>query len=444
MNGELFGDALAHGLGGRQALPLPLGLMLRGTVVALLASFLGLGLLWRTPRLRGAAAGRAVPHSIERLVDSATLAVLLRTLGLIATGYVAIAALFGRADALNPFPYVVYVLFWVGLVPASLLLGPVWRRLNPLRTLHLLAARLLRRDPARGVVALPESVGYWPAAVSLLSFVWLELAAPGGATVPVVRTYVVVYAAVHLAGAFVFGSRWFDRADGFEVYSGMIGRLAPWGRREDGRIVLRNPLDGIATFGAAPGVVAFVAVCLGSTAFDGLTGSPVWIRAVQGSGIPMVVPATLGLLLSIGFVVGTYGVATLLAGRHARHGRTSMPGVFAHTLIPIIVGYIVAHYLSYLIIQGQQALILLSDPLGTGANWLGTADNGIDYTILAPSAVALIRVIAVVGGHIVAVVSAHDRAVSMFPRRRAVAGQLPMMVLMIGYTVGGLLLLFAA
>lgn len=434
---------LAHGVGGRQALPLPFGLVLRGAAVALLASFLALGMLWRTPRLRGRAAGRPLPYALGRTIDSRWLAVLLRACGLVATGYVAVAAVFGRDDALNPTPYAVYVLFWVGIVPASLLLGPIWRAVNPLRTIHRGIAWLLRIDPQRGLAPMPRWLGYWPAAVSLLSFVWMELAAPGGSTVPVLRLYFGVYGLVHLVAACCFGRRWFAVGDGFEVYSTLIARLCPFGRREDGRLVARNPLDGVATFAAAPGIVGLIAVCLGSTAFDSLSGAPAWVRVTQGLGIPTAATATLGLVAMVCVVAVSYGGATLLAGKRARYGRAAVPGALAHTIVPIIVGYVIAHYFSFLIFQGQQAIILLSDPLGTGANLFGTATRGVDYTLLPQSATALVEVIAIVGGHIVGVVSAHDRAVALLPRRQAIMGQLPLLVLMIGYTVGGLVLLFA-
>ena len=119
-------------------------------------------------------------------------------------------------------------------------------------------------------------------------------------------------------------------------------------------------------------------------------------------------------------------------------------GEFAHTLVPIVVGYVVAHYWSLLVLIGQQTVIQLSDPLGTGANWLGTGGRGIDPTLADATLVAVLQVCAVVTGHVLGVVLAHDRAVRLLPRRHAVVGQLPMLVLMVGYTVGGLCLLFAA
>jgi hypothetical protein len=94
-------------------------------------------------------------------------------------------------------------------------------------------------------------------------------------------------------------------------------------------------------------------------------------------------------------------------------------------------------------LEGQRTLALLSDPLGIGADWLGTVARPVDETLVTPSGVAILQVAAVVVGHIAGVVAAHDRAVRLFSARTAVAGQLPLLVLMVGYTLTGLTLLFA-
>lgn len=435
---------LAHGIGGRQNLPLPFELLVQGAVLALLVSFLGLGLLWRTPRLRAGAAGLALPMPVQRAADNRWVRRALRALGLAVTGFVAVAAVLGPDDPRNPAPYAVYVLFWVGVVALSLLFGPVWRLLNPLRAIHTLLAALTRIPADRGLVPLPGGLGYWPAALSLLSFVWLELAAPAGGSTSVLIGYFAGYAAVHLTAALTFGNRWFAAGDGFEVYSTMVGRLAPFGRRDDGRLVVRNPLDGAATFGPAPGIVALIAVLLGSTFFDSVSGSPTWIQLIQGLPIPEALSATVGLLVVIAGVAFSFVAATLLAGRIGRQDRRTVPALLAHSVIPIIVGYVVAHYFSLLLFEGQRAVVLLSDPLGTGADLLGVAGATVDYGLVSATTIALVQVVAVVVGHVLAVVSAHDRAVALFPLTQAVVGQLPLMALMALYTIGGLALLFAS
>ncbi len=436
---------LAHGVGGRQDLPIPLSYAVTGAVVTLLVSFLALGLLWPRPRLHGGAAGRPVPARLQAALDSPACRWALRLVGLALTGYVGLAALAGPDLATNPTAGAVYVLLWVGLVPASVLLGPVWRLINPLRTVHLVLARLLGTPPDDGIRPLPKRLGYWPAAGGLLAFVWLELVAPDRTTLPVLRAWLGTYAAVHLLAALTYGARWFDRGDAFEVYSGLLGRLSVLGRRVDGRLVLRSPLDGLAGLTPAPGLVAVVAVVLGSTAYDGLSNAPQWVAVQQGGASPTLL-GTAGLAGAIGVVAATFGPAAAASGWLAggdSPARAGLPGEFAHTLVPIALGYLVAHYYSLLVLEGQRTLVQLTDPLGTGADWLGLADRAVDSSLVSPTGVATLQVSAVVAGHVLGVVLAHDRAVRLFPRRLAVAGQVPLVQVMIVYTVAGLLLLFA-
>ncbi len=419
-----------------------------GAAVALVVSFLALVLLWRTPRLHPAAAGVPLPVTAERVLDSAPVRVALRALGLLITAYVGIAAVFGRDDALNPTAGAVYVLLWIGVPLLSVVFGPVWRLLNPIRTLHLGLVRLIGTDPEAGLAALPRSWGYWPAAASLFAFVWLELVAPENTTLPVLRLFFAAYLVVHLLAASYWGSRWFDRGEGFEVLSTLVGRLSPLGRRADGRLVLRSPLAGVAGTPAGPGLFAVVGVLLGSTAFDSFSSSPTWVNLVQEGSLSPTLVASLGLTAAVAGVTAAFAGAAALTGLGRSTGSAGSVGpiaaALAHTLVPIVVGYLIAHYWSLLVLIGQQTVIQLSDPLGTGADWLGTGGRGIDSTLAGATVVAVIQVSAVVVGHVLGVVLAHDRVIRLVPPERAVLGQLPLLALMVGYTVGGLTLLFAA
>jgi hypothetical protein len=439
------GQILAHGLGSREDLPIPLHYAVIGAVVALLVSFLALGVLWREPRLRPREAGRPLPPGVQRVLDGRPLRTGLRVLGLVMAAYVVMAATLGRDDALNPTAGTVYVLVWVGVPLLSVLLGPVWRLVNPLRGVHWVLSMLLRTRPEQGLARYPRRLGYYPAALSLLAFVWLELVAPENTSLRVLRTFFAVYLAVQLLGATYYGSRWFGRADGFEVFSSLAGRLSVLGRRpSDGRLVLRDPLSGVAGTPVAPGLFAVVGVLLGTTAYDSFSGSPWWVVRVQESSWNPRWLETLALLASVGLVIALFAGAASLSGRGAGLPASRAVGEFAHTLVPIVMGYVVAHYWSLLVIIGQQTVIQLSDPLGNGSNWLGTGGRGIDSRLADPTLVATLQVCSVVVGHILGVVLAHDRAVSLLPRRNAVLGQLPMLVAMVAYTVGGLTLLFAS
>jgi len=432
---------LAHGVGGRSDLPVPLALALYAAGLAVVVSFMALVLLWRAPRLRGDAGGRPLPGPIQTVVDAPVLRWLLRGLVLALSVVVVAVALAGPPDSSrNLAPYALYVTLWVGLVPASLLFGPVWRIVNPLRALYAGLVRLT--GPAPSADKLP-AVGYWPAAFALLAFVWLELVPPGRAEPRTVGIFLVVYAVVQLVAALWFGPGWFARGDGFEVYSSLLGRLSPLGRREDGRLVVRSPLDGLDGVRQEPGLVAVVLVLIGSTGFDGLSRTQFWQEGAGREAYQSVVPGTFGLVMMIALAAVLYLGATFLAGAITRQESRLQPRLFAHSLIPIAAGYAIAHYFSLLLLDGQATWILASNPFAQdGIDLFGTYGRPIDYTAVSPRAIANVQVAAIVVGHVVGVVLAHDRAVRTSPQR-ATAGQLPLVTVMVAFTVGGLGLLLS-
>ncbi|MEV8535044.1 hypothetical protein [Streptomyces sp. NPDC051211] len=478
------GQSLAHGVGSTHDLPISPFYAFAGAFTALFVSFLALGLLWSTSRFRGDRSGRPLPERLQLLIDAPATRTALRVLGLAATVFVLLHLLLGPDDPdRNPAPGAVYVLLWVGLVPASLLLGPVWRLLNPLRTLHGLLVRARHRKPGRrppggpatepgdavpagrpagdavpgdAVPAgrpfpaapgtrpaddppvgaapvgrpLPPRLGIRPAALGLVGFTWLELVAPDPASTTTLLTALTCYAVVQLLFAARFGERWFARGDAFEVYSALLSRLSPLGRRSDGRLVLRNPFHGLDATPEQPGLVATVCVLLGSTAYDGFSDTPSWINTVQTSPLGRTPTATLGLLGSVLLVAALY----CLCAAATRLVSGPLPGpltAFAHSLLPIALGYLVAHYFSLLVTEGPRTVSMA----------LGTDNASAPAPFLGPGGLAALQVIAVVTGHVLGVIAAHDRSVRLFPPARAVAGQLPLFVLMIIYTIGGIGLL---
>lgn len=438
------GSISAHGLGGAKDLPIPSELAIAGAVAALVISFTVLAIAWREPRYDAATSGRPAPAWLDRAVSSHTLAVLGRLFGMVVFLYVGAAAVFGKDSVVNPFLGTFYVLLWVGLVPASLLLGPFFKAISPARTISMLFARVSGVPEGEGLYTYPARLGYWPAAVGLFTFVWLELVYPSSTDLGPVRLWCAAYLGIMLVGSALFGTTFLARADPFEVYSSLVAKLSIWGRR-DGVLVLRSPLANLDTVVARPGLVAVVGVLFGSTAFDSFRGSTVWIKLVQSLSTSRIGPDTLALITFSAGVALVLTVATMSTGVTSDTPRRALPDLFAHSMAPIIVGYIAAHYMTYLFEYGQQTLIQLSDPFSRGDDYLGTADLQVNYWLSAhPTFLAVTKVLAVALGHVVGVVAAHDRAVKLLPRRHQLIGQLPLLVAMVGFTVGGLYLLFAA
>jgi hypothetical protein len=439
---------LAHGVGGSTDLPIPYTYAVIGAAWALTFTFAVVAFAWRRARFDPETPGWPLPRWVTVATDAPVTRWALAAAGLAFSAWVAMAAVFGPQDD-NPLPGVFYVLLWVGLVAVSLAIGPVWRAISPARTVY----RLLRgagAPPGRGY---PGRWGYWPGVFGLFAFVWLELASPDPGSLTAIKLWLLVYLVVTLAGAVVFADRWFGRADPFEVYSVVASRLSPLGRdRRTGRIVVGNPFDHLPSLPIRPGTVTLLAVLLGSTAFDSFSAMPRWRNFVDqlaadsgvvSPSVAAVLVRTAGLVVFVAVVAVTFSLAARATGGVDDARRRDLPGLMAHSLIPIVLGYVFAHYVSYLVERGQQTIIDLADPLGRGWNLLGLGDAQVNYVLsLHPSVLATIKVCCVVAGHVAGVLAAHDRALRVLPAGHQLTGQLAMMLVMVGYTFTGLYLQF--
>ena len=233
------------------------------------------------------------------------------------------------------------------------------------------------------------------------------------------RWWVVGYIALMLLGGSLFGPTWFDRADPFDTYSALVARASPFVR--DGRWQLHNPLRSLATVPLDRGLVAVVATLLGLTVFDSVTDLRWWTAGNHGVGM-----TTLALVLVCAVVAGVFSVAAMATGGVERRG--TLPTAYAHSLIPIAVGYVLAHYLTAFI--------------GHGPVVLGLPDTG-GWVFEHAGALAAVKVALVVIGHLLAVLAAHDCALRVLPAGHRLSGQLAMLLLMVGYTFVGLFLLLA-
>ena len=274
----------AHGIGGAKDLPIPAEYAMAGAGAALAVSFIVLALAWRTPRFDAATKGTPAPAWLASVVDSTWFAALLR----VARPGVLRVRRLGRRGRSGPAaePHV------RGRLRAALgrrsCRRPCCSDRSTGRSARCARSTCSSRgstggDPERGLLTLPRWVGYWPAALGLLAFVWLELVYPGSTYLSPVRLWFAAYLAIVLVGSAVFGSAWLERADPFEVYSTLVGHLSVFGRTADGTLVLRSPLGNLDGVRVEPGLVGVVAVLFGSTAFDSFKDSTEWLQFTQSS-----------------------------------------------------------------------------------------------------------------------------------------------------------------
>jgi hypothetical protein len=430
-----------HGIASRRDLPLPFSFVVAGAVLALVISFAILIFAWRQPRFERVG-GAPLPW-LTAFVDNAIVRLIARALVLATYAWAALAMMAGQDLLTNPIFGFVYVWMWVGLVPISLLLGQFWRATNPLRTIHRGLCAIARVDPEQGLLVLPHGIGVWPAVVGLFGFGWLELVQPNRTTLAVLRLWALAWLVILILGAIVFGQRWIGASDPFEVYASTLAQMSIW-RRVGDQLRLVNPLSGLNAWHAPPGGTAVVAALLGSTAFDSFTNTTWWIQTVQNSTVPATVWGTGGLLTMIIIVFVTFSLAAAWMGRYGNQPASAYPRLMASSLLPIVLGYVVAHYATLLIVEGQRTAINFSDPLGRRWNVFGSAEMGVNSAIFNhPTAIALTQLCAIVGGHVFGIICAHEKSVALLPPDRALRGQLPLLLVMIGYTCAGLLLLFS-
>ena len=433
-----------HGIGTRHDLPLPFSFVVVGAAAALVLSFVILFFAWRTPRFL--TPGGTTLASLTRLVDAAGFRWTLR--GLLLAAFIwAGLGLFAVVDQLtNPVFGFVYVWMWVGLVPLSILFGPFWRALNPIRTLHRGLAAVARVDYRHGLLDLGDRVGVWPAALGLFGFAWLELIEPDRTSLAVVRVWALVWLVTLIIGAVIFGETWIGAADPFEAYATSVAQISPW-RRVDGELRLVDPLAGLTSWNPPPGSAAVVATLLGSTAYDSFTNNSWWIQTVQNSDISSLLWGTGGLLTMIAIVMITFAAAAAWMHRYRRDRQLSagdFPRLMAGSVVPIVVGYAIAHYFTLLVVEGQRTAINWSDPMGLGWNVFGSAGMAANQSIFNhPTAIALVQVTAIVGGHLIGILAAHEKSLQLVQPRSALAAQIPMLLVMVFYTCSGLLLLFS-
>jgi hypothetical protein len=444
---------LAHGIGGVRDLPVPESFFFTTAAIVLVVSFLLLGILWKKPLLEAHADGRRLPQALSRFVLSTAVRVVLQVIAVGLFLVTLATALLGTStELLNFAPTFVYVIFWLGVPLLSVLFGNVWRALSPWRALADAAVSVLELGgrEARPVLDWSARWGRYPAVAALFSFVALELANPRPAYPRTLAIAIGLYSYWALAGMAVYGrDAWTRGGEGFAVMFELLSRIAPFAVR-DGRVVLRWPFTGLAGAEHVPGSLVFVAVMLGSTSFDGFSRTAKWQNLIgdirgdlAGSSQRVIDLATTatnmaGLALFVAIVALTYLAAVRAAAALSGTRRSLVPD-FVLPLVPIAAAYMVAHYFSLFLIQGQFAITLASDPFGRGWDLFGTIDFAPNLAIVSPETVWYVQVGALVVGHVAGLAVAHDRAVALFENRRAaLRSQYPLLALMLLYTVGGL------
>jgi polyferredoxin len=473
--------ALAHGFGQRYDLPVPFWLWAAAAGAAVALSFAILGLFVKaSPGVHGYARLNLLRFRVGRLLAGrrVRLAVQLASVSLLAL-VVAASLLGDQSPTRNLAPTFIWVAWWVGVAYLSALVGDLWAVVNPWAAVFgWLDAPLGPRKP---LARYPARLGVWPAVALFLAFAWIELIYTGRSIPARLGHLVLAYSALTWTGMALFGrTPWLRHGDPFATAFGVLARFSPMELRVTDREACRRCevacggrdgacLDCGACFErAAPArrewnlrpyaagllntadvsasMVVFVLLLLSTVTFDGFTATPAWAR-LEGAlyarmtalgEARLTVIDTLGLLaFPLLFVLVYLAFARWMARMGENQlAPATVARLFVLSLVPIAIAYHLAHYFTYLLIQGQLLIRLASDPFGYGWNLFGTARYRPDIGLVGARAVWYTAVAAIVLGHVLAVYVAHVVALREYrDRRAALRSQLPMLVLMVGYTV---------
>jgi hypothetical protein len=451
---------LAHGLVARSDLPIPEWLFGWAAAMVLVVSFVALAILWPEPKLE-TEGWRPLGGKLGKLLASRPLEILCGTIGALLLGVVVYTGLQGvQSSTANFAPTFIYVIFWLGFVPVSVLFGDVFRAFNPWRAVArgvAWVARTAAGGELPAPLAYPEKLGRWPAAAGIFAFAALELVAANGDRPENLAIATLIYSALTFIAMALYGiEQWCDRGEAFSVYFNLFSRLSPFETRA-GEVGLRKPLSGLPDLPRAAGTVPLLAVMIGSVTFDGASEAEPWTNIspdiaqfFQDLGFSPQNSLELAFLIGlIGTILLVYGFYRLgvLGARSVGGGFSAgrLANGFVHSLVPIALAYVAAHYLTLLLFQGQAMVFLASDPLGDGSDIFGTASNQIDYTIIGGEATWYWQVGFVVVGHVLALTLAHDRALALYDDARlAVRSQYWMLAVMVGFTSLALWLLAQA
>lgn len=466
----LPGAVSAHGFGALYNLPVPLWLYGWASAITLLASFLIAGVFLSRPVRPGV--GQAIDVSaagwvraLHWLLPGLRLLAVLVLFLCIATGYL------GNRDPTRNFSMIFFWILFLLLVPyLTALLGNFYAALNPWRTLAEGIGRVWGSF-TRGRLQYPRWLGDWPALVLYLSFIGFELFGTGRPASLAVG--LAAYTLLNLIGVWLVGLHaWFRHCEFFAVFLRLVALLAPVDYQrgdhgERGQLRLRWPCAGLIHERPTQlSTVAFALAMLSTTAFDGLKATQWWVSLFWSdptgilqhwlglhpiNALAAVRPwfiawESLWLWASPLLLLGAYLGALWLTRKLTACKRPvrALALDFGYSLLPIAVVYNVTHYISLLLAHGLKIFSVASDPFGWKWDLFGTAQTFRAPVLPDMGVVWHTQVGLIVLGHILSVIVAHRIAIRVFSSRRAaVISQIPMLVLMIGFTIGGLWILAA-
>ena len=463
MSIEFIAQAQAHAFEVRYDLPIPLWLYLLAAGLTVALSFLIFSIGQKKPVHPQSKMSIKLPLLLQKILVQPILICSVKLVSMIIFISVVISAAYGPQFAgVNFSSIFIWVIWWSGMAYIIALLGNVWPVINPWNNLYESVEKLCQWVGIEKQLSLnlpfPSWLEKWPSTLFLLIFIWLELVYPARDTPLTLASLILTYSALTWLGMWLFGREfWLSNGEVFTQVFDLFGKFSPiYTTHVQGQVNMhvRHYALGLARSEVVnKAQTTFILILLASLTFDGFSATPLWseIRSwfyfnmASGFGVNgLILTDSLGVLLAIiGFsslYFTTCWLMSLLVSIKMR--AMEIAKRFALSLIPIALAYHLAHYFTYLLIQGQNIVPLLSDPVGRGWNLFGTIGYTPDTEIVSAGLVWAIAISSVVIGHIAAVWLAHNEVYKVFNSKKdAWRSQIPMVVLMVAYTMSSLWIL---
>jgi hypothetical protein len=400
--------------------------------------------------LMGAAAHRLPVMSPRRVWERRVLlpTTLTSYLSFLAFLALVFVGLYGERD---PMHNLMTLVFWTGVwivVPlGSMLMGNLWRPLNPWTGPVRIARTLLSRTGGIGL----HRLGHWPAVLGYAGFVWFQMVSLYPDDPAVLARLALAYWLAIFVLAVLEGEEWLEQGEFLTLLFTLIAKVSPlWHETRGNRTRLMRGWPGtqvLAMPPLSPSAVVFVSLALAALTFDGLVETFWWQGLIgenplEPTGRSAVMWENTGGLMAIWVLTLGLILGAILLGRRIGGGFATGPVMLS--FLAIAAGYHAAHYLVMLLTAGQYTLAALNDPMMTGESWLGLPPFFVSFGFLTdPGVMPLIYALqfaAILGAHLLAVLL----GLKLAGQGARPLAHLPMTVLMVGYTVLGLWLLSTA
>jgi len=414
------------------------------------------------------------PIALMSFSPAPALAKVTSLMSLMFLVVIVVLGVVGSRDPLqNPLPLYIWTVWWIALVTLQGLVGNIWHYLNPWTGLLALFGSSTNDEihqqehtsPSADVTRESDS---YPALLGFLVFAWLLLVYPAPDDPFRLAAIVCLYWTSTFIAMLIFGERyWLERAEFITVLMRAFQQLSPMGVHA-GKLHIGLPgwkLIHQSTKSVQwpqrlrSSAALFVLALLAFGSFDGLNETFWWLSVIGVNPLEfpgrsaLIDVTTLGLLGTGALLVLCFGLCIYAGNWMAQSARHPIDfklafNVLAVSVLPIAFAYHIAHFLTAFLVNIQYTLAATSDPLASGADWLGigkfyvstgflNSHHSVEFIWLSQASVVVL-------GHIISVLLAHALANRLYAdSRRALVSQIPLACFMILYTCLGLWLLAA-